>query len=376
MNIEWCKNCVLPNTRPNLFLDKFGICNACNIKLEKKNEKYFKPLGKKKFEKTVRNILKNNPKNNYDCLIPVSGGKDSTWQVIKCLEVGLTPLTVTWKCPSRTKFGQYNLDNLVSLGVDHFDVTINPKIEKKLIYKTFNEKGAAGIPMHLAIFNLSNRIARNFRIPLIIWGENSAKEYGYKKKNHLFKKSLDKEWVKNYGVTNSTLAEDWIDKEINLKNIILYSDKQNLNYKSYSIFLADYFKWDPVISYKAAKKRGFKNLKSAKTGLYDFADIDDNFISIHHYLKWYKFGFSRLFDNLSIEIRSKRITREKAIKIIKKKGLNVPKQDIKIFCKYLGISQKKFEQICEKFRNKKIWKFDAKKKKWFVPNFLISDFNW
>ena len=181
MNIEWCKNCVLPNTRPNLFLDKFGICNACNIKLEKKNEKYFKPLGKKKFEKTVRNILKNNPKNNYDCLIPVSGGKDSTWQVIKCLEVGLTPLTVTWKCPSRTKFGQYNLDNLVSLGVDHFDVTINPKIEKKLIYKTFNEKGAAGIPMHLAIFNLSNRIARNFRIPLIIWGENSAKEYGYKK---------------------------------------------------------------------------------------------------------------------------------------------------------------------------------------------------
>ena len=96
----------------------------------------------------------------------------------------------------------------------------------------------------------------------------------------------------------------------------------------------------------------------------------------HHYLKWYKFGFSRLFDNLSIEIRNKRITREKAIKIIKKKGLNVPRQDIKIFCKYLGISQKKFEEVCEKFRNKKIWKFDRKKKKWFMPNFLITNFNW
>ena len=290
------------------------------------------------------------------------------------MESGLTPLAVTWKCPSRTKFGQYNLDNLVSLGVDHFDVTINPKIEK-LIYKTFN-KDAAAIPMHLAIFNLSNRIACNFRIPLIVWGENSAKEYGYKKKDHLLKKNLDKEWVKNYGVTNSTLAEDWIDKEIKLKNIILYSDKQNLKNKPYSIFLADYFKWDPLISYKVAKKRGFKSLKSAKTGLYDFADIDDNFISIHHYLKWYKFGFSRLFDNLSIEIRNKRITREKAIKIIKKKGLNVPRQDIKIFCKYLGISQKKFEEVCEKFRNKKIWKFDRKKKKWFMPNFLITNFNW
>ena len=87
MKIKWCKNCVLPNTRPNLFLDKFGICNACNIKLEKKNEKYFKPLGKKKFEKTVRNILKNNPKNNYDCLINPSNSylemsmKNKIWSI-------------------------------------------------------------------------------------------------------------------------------------------------------------------------------------------------------------------------------------------------------------------------------------------------------
>ena len=374
MKLEWCKNCVLPNSRPNLFLDKFGICNACNIKKSKR--KIFKPFGKKKFNLLLKKILKTNSKNNYDCLVPVSGGKDSTWQVIKCLENGLTPLAVTWKCPSRTKLGQRNLDNLVSLGVDHFDVTINPKIEKKFIYKTFFKTGSAAIPMHLAIFNLANRIACNFKIPLVIWGENSAKEYGFKKKNDLFKKSLDKEWVKNYGVTNSTVAEDWIDKNVNLKNIILYSDKKNSKFKSHSIFLADYFGWDPVNSYKVAKNKGFKEGKFAKTGFYDFADIDDNFISIHHFLKWYKFGFSRLFDNLSIEIRNKRIKRSEAIKIIKKKGLNIPKNDIKTFCDYLGISQKNFYQICEKFRNKNIWKFDAKNKKWFIPNFLVPNFKW
>ena len=114
MNIRWCNNCVLPNTRPNLSLDKFGICNACNIKFDKKNKKLFKPLGKKKFSNLVKKILKKNSKNNYDCLIPVSGGKDSTWQVKKCLDYGLTPLAMTWKCPSRTKLGQSNLNNLGS----------------------------------------------------------------------------------------------------------------------------------------------------------------------------------------------------------------------------------------------------------------------
>ena len=182
MKPKWCKKCVLPDSRPNLIIDKFGICNVCNLKSTSNNIKNIKPLGKKSFKKLLKKVLKNNPKNNYDCLIPVSGGKDSTWQVITCLENNLVPLTVTWKCPSRTGLGQKNLDNLISLGVDHFDVTVNPKIEKKFIYKTFLETGTAAIPMHLAIFNLSQRIASNFKIPLIIWGENSAKEYGFKKK--------------------------------------------------------------------------------------------------------------------------------------------------------------------------------------------------
>lgn len=376
MKLKWCKNCILPNSRPNLTIDKDGICNACKIKLIKENKKKFKPLGKKKFKLLLKKTLKNKKDNNYDCLIPVSGGKDSTWQVVKCLENNLVPLAVTWKCPSRTKLGQHNLDNLVSLGVDHFDVTINPRIERKLIYKTFCKDGSAAIPMHLAIFNLTNRIATNFKIPLIIWGENSAKEYGFKKKTDLLQKSLDKKWVKRYGVTNAKLAENWVDKSIKNKNLILYSDRQNSNFKPNSIFLADYFGWDPTKSFQVAKKKGFKQSKFAKTGLYDFADIDDNFISIHHFLKWYKFGFSRLFDNLSIEIRKKRITRLKALNIIKKKGFDIPKNDIKIFCNYLNISEKYFYKICEKFRNKKIWKFDTKKKKWIIPGFLIPNFKW
>ena len=122
-----------------------------------------------------------------------------------------------------------------------------------------------------------------------------------------------------------------------------------------SIFLGDYFKWDPHKTYKIAKKFGFKKISKPKTGSYNYADIDDDLISIHHYLKIYKFGFSRNFDNLSLEIRNNRLSRNKAVKIVKKDLFKPPKEDIKKFCKLINIGEKKFFQICEKFRNKKIW---------------------
>ncbi len=119
------------------------------------------------------------------------------------------------------------------------------------------------------------------------------------------------------------------------------------------------------------KKNGFTARKEGpKVGIYNFTDIDCDFISIHHWLKWFKFGLTREMDNLSIEIRNKRISREKALKILKKKGFNAPKDDIKKFCKFVGISIKEFNDICEKFRNKKIWKKDPKGK-WYLKNFII-----
>jgi uncharacterized protein (TIGR00730 family) len=126
MNIKWCSNCLLPNTRPNLTFDKNNLCSACK-NFENKKKINWKER-KIEFEKIV-NSLKSK-KRRYDCVIPVSGGKDSTWQTIKCLEYGLNPLAVTWKTPQRTIIGEYNLRNLISLGVDHIDWTVNPYIEK------------------------------------------------------------------------------------------------------------------------------------------------------------------------------------------------------------------------------------------------------
>lgn len=372
--MNFCKNCILPDTRPNLILNNEGKCNAC-LNHEIKNKVNWK-IREKQFVKLINKVKKTN-KNNYDCLVPVSGGKDSTWQIIKCLEYGLKPLAVTWKTPGRTKVGQENLNNLINQGVDHIDYQINPKIESKFMFEAFKLYGASAIPMHMALFNIPMKIAIKFNIPLIIYGENSAQEYGGKKEsanNYL----LDKKWYDSFGVTHGTRPQDWISKKLSKKDLNAYlgnswSEIKKKNIKP--IFLGHFFKWDIKNSFKISQKHGFKVRKQGpKVGIYNHTDIDCDFISVHHWLKWYKFGFTRDMDNLSIEIRNKRITREKAIKILKRNGVKAPQKDIDAFCKFVKINNNDFFKICEKFRNKKIWY--KKNNKWKLNNFIISDWKY
>ena len=190
---------------------------------------------------------------------------------------------------------------------------------------------------------------------------------------------LNSEWIKEYGVTNGTSAKDWIDDELSQSDLAPYfwpNDDEQEKAGVKAIFLGHFFKWDPNNTFKIAKKNGFKEGKKPKTGFYSFADIDDEFlITVHHWIKWYKFGFTRLWDNLSLEIRNKRITRKKAIDIIINTGNELPHKEISEFCHYVKLNEKKFFEVMEKFRNKKIWKQDYNNK-WYIKNFLIEKWEW
>tara|TARA_B110000967_G_C18736568_1_gene485404 strand:- start:140 stop:997 length:858 start_codon:yes stop_codon:yes gene_type:complete len=285
----------------------------------------------------------------------------------------MTPLAVTYKTPGRNEYGKKNLENLIKLGVDHIDYSINPKVEAYFTLKTLKIKGATAIPMHMTMFSMPLKIAQNFNIPLVVWGENSAAEYGTKNPKEI-KDIMDKKWIKNFGVLNQTNTNFWKDSFLNDKKMIAFEESKSSK-KTESIFLGEYLKWDPKKMLKIAKKNGFTHPRYSKTGIYNYADIDCDFISIHHYLKWFKFGFTRVFDNLSIEIRNKRIDRKKAISIIKKKMKDIePKSDIKKFCKYTNISNREFTKIIEKFRNKLIW--EKKNNKWKIKNFIIRKYHW
>jgi len=371
--MKYCKRCIIPDTRPNISLNSDGICNACEAHSTRKIIDWGKR--KEAFIEVVENAKSRS--NGYDCLIPVSGGKDSTWQVVTCLKYGLKPLAVTWKTPVRTTVGKKNLENLINLGVDHIDYQINPKVEKKFILQSLAKYGTPAIPMHMAIFNIPLKIAVKFDIPLVVWGENSAFEYGGTEEEQKGFK-LDGKWLKKFGVTHDTKANDWISKEISEKDLTPYfgPDDKELEKKGIvAIFLGYFFQWDPDNILNVASEHGFQaSMDGPKTGFYNYADIDDDFISIHHYIKWYKFGFTRLFDNLSIEIRNGRISREDAVKIVKEKVNITPHEDINEFCKYMNISRQYFFEIIEKFRNLNIWK--KEENVWKIPDFLISDWNW
>jgi len=371
--MKYCKNCILPDSRPGLVLDDNGICNACHSSGQKQDV-----IDWKCREQTFAEVIKNakSRSKGYDCLIPVSGGKDSTWQVIKCLEYGLNPLAVTWKTPARTELGQQNLDNLVKLGVDHIDYQVNPIVESKFMLKSLEKYGTTALPMHMAIFNIPLTIAVKFDVPLVIWGENSAFEYGGDEENMGF--VLNGNWLEKHGVTHGTTAEDWVSDELTRKELTPYfgpSDEEMNEKRVRAIFLGYYFNWDPEESFFSAKKHGFQvRKKGPKLGYYDYADIDCDFISIHHYIKWYKFGITRLFDNLSLEIRNGRIKRDNALEIIKKYGLQCPNEDIEKASKFMGITVERFYEIIELFRNNEIWIEENGIKK--IKDFIITDWNW
>lgn len=371
--MRYCRRCILPDSRPNLTIERDGACNACHAFDMRWEIDWAGRM------ETFRQVIAHARSRNrsYDCVIPVSGGKDSTWQVVKCLEFGLHPLTVTWRTPARTVIGQQNLENLIALGVDHIDYQISPKVEARFMLRAFETYGSTAIPMHLALFAIPLQIAARFRIPLVVWGENAAFEYGGTEEERTGFR-LDSRWLRRFGVTHGTTAADWVAPDLTEKDLAAYfapGDAELEQAGVNAVFLGYYLPWDPRQSLSVATAHGFRSRpEGPKTGTYDFADIDDDFISLHHYLKWYKFGFTRAFDNLSLEIRHGRMSREEAIAVLRTQGDDTPHDDIRRFCEFAGIPASRFFEIAERFRDHSIWK--KEEGVWRIPGFLIEDWPW
>jgi len=373
--IRWCRRCILPDTRPNLSIDADGVCNACRSHDTKAAIDW--TARAVELADVAVNARRRAAPNGYDCVIPVSGGKDSTWQTVTCLDLGLRPLAVTWKTPARTDIGRRNLENLVALGVDHVDWQVNPAVEARFMIEAFERFGSTGIPMHLALFSIPLTIAAKWRVPLVVWGENSAFEYGAADEAHTGFR-LDAAWLRTYGVTHGTTAADWVGGALSAKDLAAYyapSGEELAAADVRAIFLGYYRRWDPHETRRAAEAHGFRAGTRSRTGYYDFADIDDDFIAIHHWMKWYKFGFTRLFDNLSLEIRNGRMTRDEAIDVVRRGGDQKPADDIRRFCRFAGRTEDWFFRTAERFINRDIWR-QRSDGTWWIPGFLIEDWDW
>ena len=183
-----------------------GVCSACHAHEERLGDRVDWAQRREAFAAIVGDVRGRG--RDWDCVIPVSGGKDSHWQTLNCLEFGLKPLAVTWRTPGRNELGDRNLRNLIELGVDHVDVSVNPAVERLFLVKAFERMGTTAIPMHLAIFNIPTRLAVQLGIPLVVWGENSAMEYEGAEAGF----ELTSEWVHRHGAVHGTTADDWLER--------------------------------------------------------------------------------------------------------------------------------------------------------------------
>lgn len=356
--MKFCNKCVMPSTKPDLHFDKNGICDACQTQQDKninidwmQREKEFLSLVKK---------YKSN--NDYDCIIGVSGGKDSTYQVLKVLEMGLNPLCICFEPTIPTKIGKQNLENLNNLGVDLIHIKRNPIVYKKLAREAFKRTGDNEWQNHLGIFTTVPKFAVKFNISLIIWGESPQMEYGGPATSKT-RNILDRQWLEEFGGLLGNRISDMIGIEgLTEKDLSLYtyeSDEDVNRVGVTGLFLGYYFKWDLREVVKKSKEHGFSvSDRPVETTYENFENLDCYSNHIHDYLKYVKYGFGRATDNACLDIRLGYITREEGVRLVNKYDGIPPHKAIKEYLSYTGFTKDEFNRIVDSYTNKRIFKRD------------------
>lgn len=356
MNERFCKQCVMPVTRPDTpFQD--NLCPACRYAAAKIDIDW-----KSRETQFLELAASGKKKCAYDCVIPVSGGKDSMWQVLKIKELGLNPLCVCFETTLPTTVGIQNLEALRNLGVDLLHIKRNPIIFQKLTYKGFKELGNAQWPLFLGAYCSPIRVAVAFQIPRVIWGENPQAEYGGQA-GDATKNQLDRHWVYQLGGLNNKTARDMLGEGVGPQDIFFYeypSQEEISKLELKSVFLGYYFKWDRDGQLGRIFKKGWRGLSHRTENSYtDFIGIDCDALQIHTYLKYVKFGYGRATDDACIDIRNGRISREEGLRLVKKYDGCVPHAARRRFIDYLQISESEYEVIVDSFTNRNIFKTDA-----------------
>ena len=360
-NVYRCKNCLNMSTRPRITFDSNGWCNACQWMKEKKQIDWSKR--KKEFKKIIKKYKKN---KFFDCIVPVSGGKDSSYvSYILKNEYKLNPLCVTVRPPLSMDVGKNNLENFVRRGYDHIHITPNEDVMKLLNRIGFKKMGFPYYGWLIAIYSAVIRVSLNFNIPLIIYGEDGEVEYGgsnaNKNKaifdiNYLIKSYLESGYKK-------------VIKDLNCKKdkIYWFTLPGNIELLNSNIFLThwSYFEnWDPYRNYLVAKNKcGLQELEINNSGTFtNFAQTDQALYALHMYLCYLKFGFGRATQDVGIEIRRGAMTRDQGINLIKLYDGIFPEEFLATYLKYFDFSKSEFDKVLEKWVNKEL--FEMKNNTW------------
>ena len=362
--MKYCKNCLFPETKPDLYFNNEGVCSACISSLEKESKINWSER-KKEFEKIIDYYKLDEDEIGYDCLIPVSGGKDSTYQAYVMKEIyGMNPLCVCFETAMVTDVGRKNIDNISKMGIDLIHFKKNSNVYKKMVIEGFKDVGDEMWANHIGIFTIPIMFAVKFKIPLVIWGENPQQEYGAPNINSIKNRNLNRKWVEEFGGLLGYRIQDMIGVNgITKKELTPYfypSDKDIEKVGVTGLFLGSYFFWDARKQLDIVKKNGFSVKEDGPVeGTYtNYENIDEELHGIHDYLKYVKYGFGRATDHASIDIRNNRLTRQEGIELVKKYEGKYPHQGVLKFIKYTGLSKLEIDEVFNSFTNPLLFKQD------------------
>ena len=360
--ITYCRRCLYPSTKPDLWFED-SVCGACHA--YDRRSHYDWTNGPKVFAE----ILRANKKNpQYDCIVPVSGGKDSTYQVWRLLQEGFNPLCVTAPTDQLTPLGRKNIENLKSLGCDYVEFSVNQGVRRLINKYAFFNVGDIQWPEHLLIYTIPVRAAVLFQIPVIVWGECPQREYGAGRPEDATLKYFDRRVLEEYGSLNGLRVSDLPSiPGVKPSDLYLYKypnpeEVESLGLKG--IYLDNYFPWNGISNFVISQSLGFETFhKNIHGTIANYENLDNYVHGIHDYQKYLKFGFSRATDVACNLIRRNLLSREDAIRLVKENdGLYPTVYMDKRLEEILGeytITIYEFNSVCDDYTNYALFEQDS-----------------
>ncbi len=359
--IKFCKKCVMPSSSAiPVEFDENGVCSGCNTANQKDDIDWGRR--KKQFHRLL-DQYKNQDHSNYDCIIPVSGGKDSYFQVHMVKNVfNMNPLLVTYNANNWTKTGYENLHNMrEAFGCDHVFFTPSIDLLKRMNRIGFQVMGDMNWHGHSGIFTYPFIVAAEKKIPLVIYGEHGFMDLGGM---HSYNDYV--EFTQRYRLEHCLRGYDWSDflghhggdkiKENELLGFKFPSDEDIKNIGIRGVFIANYIKWSGNNNANIAKQYGFKENEEEFDRTYrKISNLDDMHENgIHDYMKFVKFGYGRATDHVCKDIRDGVMSRDEGVKIIRNMD-HVKPNDLERWLTYVGMSEQEFNGIADSFRDDRVW---------------------
>lgn len=360
--MRYCTKCVYPAVAATpLTFDENGVCTGCRAAEQRKKIDYSE---RRKLLKELLDEYKSDG-SNYDCIIPVSGGKDSYYQAhVIVKEYGLKPLLVTYHGNNYLPVGERNLFRMREVfECDHHIFRPSVEVLKKLNRICFEKMGDMNWHGHCGIFTYPVRAAWHFRVPLLIWGE-----HGYTDLAGMYSMNDFVEMTAKYRLEHAQRGYDWHDmvgqeglREQDLLWAKYPTDDQIDEVGIRGIYIFNYVPWEANDHTELVKREyGWEEAPEPFDRTYrrmsNLDDMHEN--GIHDYLKYVKFGYGRGTDHACKDIRAGKMTRAEGVAMVRKYD-HVKSNDLHRWLEYVGMKEEQFDRIADTFRDPRVWRKSA-----------------